>query len=226
MRVDFASEISTGERFEFGANWTSFLDHLDETRLAEAISAIQQALGVQTLNNCSVLDIGSGSGLSSLAFHRLGARVTSFDIDPACVACTERLKDRYGSVEREWRVMRGSVLDPEFIRSLGQFDVVYSWGVLHHTGEMWRAMQIATDAVRSNGKLCIAIYNDQGPWSRCWLAVKKAYNRLPVGFKWLVAGPVFVQQWLPRFLLGMIEGNPLGRWNSYAKREACRPCTT
>jgi 2-polyprenyl-6-hydroxyphenyl methylase/3-demethylubiquinone-9 3-methyltransferase len=178
---------------------------------------------VTDLKGLKVLDIGSGSGLSSLAFRRLGATVTSFDFDPMSVACTQELRRREGATEQEWRVMRGSILDAEFVKSLGQFDVVYSWGVLHHTGEMWRAIETAQQTVKAGGKFCIAIYNDQGEWSHCWLAVKKVYNFLPRGLKWLIVVPVFVEQWLPRFILGLFEGHPFRRWTAYGKNRGMSP---
>jgi 2-polyprenyl-3-methyl-5-hydroxy-6-metoxy-1,4-benzoquinol methylase len=223
IEKEFGAQVAAGERFEFGKNWSHFLSRLDEDRIAEAVSAVRTALRVTELNGLNVLDIGSGSGLSSLAFRRLGATVTSFDFDPMSVACTQELRRREGASEQEWRVMRGSILDAEFVKSLGQFDVVYSWGVLHHTGEMWRAIETAQQAVKTGGKFCIAIYNDQGEWSHCWLAVKKAYNFLPRGLKWLIVVPVFVQQWLPRFILGLFEGHPFRRWTAYGKNRGMSP---
>jgi len=220
---EFVVQVSEGERFEFGKNWSNFLRRIDERAIAESMNAVRSALRAENLGGLTVLDIGSGSGLSSLVFRRLGASVTAFDFDPGSVACTQELKRREGSTDVEWTVSRGSILDDEFIKSLGQFDVVYSWGVLHHTGEMWRAIESAQRAVRLGGRFCIAIYNDQGVWSRCWLAVKKAYNRLPRGLKWLVVAPVFAQQWLPRFALDSLRGNPLKRWNAYGGNRGMSP---
>ncbi len=85
-------------------------------------------------NNKTFLDIGSGSGLSSLAAIRLGAKVTSFDYDVESVNTSNRLKEKFGI--KNWEIMQGSVLNKTFLNSLGKFDIVYSWGVLHHTGNM------------------------------------------------------------------------------------------
>ncbi|WP_223212087.1 class I SAM-dependent methyltransferase [Thiolapillus brandeum] len=73
--------------------------------------------------------------------------------------------------------MQGSVLDPDFLKSLGTFDITYSWGVLHHTGDMWRALENIVIPVAEDGRLFIAIYNDQGFKSRLWKKVKRAYCR-------------------------------------------------
>lgn len=172
-------EIDTGRRFAFGENWAEFLAALDDARIAAADESLRAMLGRQSLAGLSFLDIGSGSGLFSLAARRLGADVTSFNFDPHSVACTRELKRRYFDGDAGWTVGEGSVLDPEFICGLSKADIVYSWGVLHHTGHMWLAIERAISRVREGGLLFIAIYNDQGLKSHCWWLIKYFYNRLP-----------------------------------------------
>ncbi|HJU56503.1 MAG TPA: class I SAM-dependent methyltransferase [Pyrinomonadaceae bacterium] len=174
-----AIEIARGERFEFGKNWSRFLAVLDDARITRAEESLKAMLEVDDLEGKSFLDIGSGSGLFSLAARRLGARVHSFDYDPHSVACTTELRRRYFAGDDRWQIEEGSALDADYVKSLGQFDVVYSWGVLHHTGEMWKALDNARWPVAPGGKLFVAIYNDQGSRSRRWLWVKRTYNDLP-----------------------------------------------
>ena len=174
-----AGEVARGERFEFGGNWASFLSVLDEDRIAAAERGLQRMLEVTRLDGLRFLDIGSGSGLSSLAAMRLGARVHSFDYDPQSVACTSELRRRYFPDSADWVVERGSALDADYLRRLGHFDIVYSWGVLHHTGEMWHALENAAIPLSPGGKLFIAIYNDTGSQSRRWHWIKRTYNALP-----------------------------------------------
>lgn len=172
-------EIRQGKRFAFGSNWACFLDLIDESRIKEAEQSLQAMLGVTDLSGKSFLDIGSGSGLFSLAARRLGANVYSFDFDPQSVACTKELKERYFSNDLDWHIEQGSVLNNSYMAGLGQFDVVYSWGVLHHTGAMWLAIEHALQRVAMGGQIFIAIYNDQGLWSRVWWIIKSIYNRMP-----------------------------------------------
>jgi 2-polyprenyl-3-methyl-5-hydroxy-6-metoxy-1,4-benzoquinol methylase len=174
-----ASEISRGERFEFGANWTRFLDLLNDDRIRTAEESLVEMLGMERLDGKRFLDIGSGSGLFSLAARRLGARVHSFDYDPRSVACGRELKRRYFEHDDGWTIEEGSALDDVFLESLGEFDIVYSWGVLHHTGEMWKALDLAHRRVAPGGLFFIALYNDMGAESDRWRRLKRTYCNLP-----------------------------------------------
>lgn len=174
-----SNEVGSGERFEFGKNWDRFLSLLDDARIAAAEESLRRMLEVENLSGKRFLDIGSGSGLFSLAARRLGASVYSFDYDPQSVACTAELKRRYFPHDDQWTVAEGSALDIDYLRTLGQFDVVYSWGVLHHTGQMWKALENAQAPVAPGGKLFIAIYNDTGSQSSRWKWIKRKYNQLP-----------------------------------------------
>lgn len=178
--LDATLEIKKGDRFGFGANWTHFLSALDDQRIDAAVASLQEFLNVEDLKGQRFLDIGSGSGLFSLAARRLGATVHSFDFDPQSVACAEELKRRYFPDDELWHIEEGSVLHSDYLESLGTFDVVYSWGVLHHTGEMWVAIENAIGRVDEvDGKLFIAIYADQGWKSHLWWFIKIFYNRMP-----------------------------------------------
>jgi 2-polyprenyl-3-methyl-5-hydroxy-6-metoxy-1,4-benzoquinol methylase len=195
------ASVESGERFRFGANWLRFSQTLDAKKIESAEASMREMLG--DLRGRSFLDVGCGSGLSALAAHRLGAKVRAFDYDPQSVECTRELERRYGA---DWHVDEGSALDADYLRGLGQYDVVYSWGVLHHTGDMWRALGNMVGLVKADGKLFVAIYNDQGRRSRFWHAIKKAYNRNVVA-RWtilLIYAPAIT---VARFIVRAVRGN-------------------
>jgi 2-polyprenyl-6-hydroxyphenyl methylase/3-demethylubiquinone-9 3-methyltransferase len=201
-------EIARGERFAFGDNWRRYLRVLDGERIERAVESLKTMLEVEDLRGKSFLDIGSGSGLFSLAARRLGARVVSFDYDPGAVACAQELKRRYFDADENWQIRAGSALDSEFLRELGRFDVVYSWGVLHHTGDMWAALANADGNVADGGKLFIALYNDQGGASKRWAAVKLIYNRIPTHLRSLFAVLVYAPLELRGFFGKLVRGRP------------------
>jgi 2-polyprenyl-3-methyl-5-hydroxy-6-metoxy-1,4-benzoquinol methylase len=170
--------------FSFGDNWRRFLETIDEAAIDKACAAFTEFSQISTLRGQSFLDLGSGSGLSSLVAHRLGAdRIVSVDIDPNSVKSTELIKSRFAQQGADWTVLHGSVLDDDFGRTLGQFSYVYSWGVLHHTGNLWGAVDRATQRVAPNGRLQLALYNKNKHASK-WLRLKQIYNASPSFVKW------------------------------------------
>ena len=203
MSENHDAEVRQGKRFEFGANWARFLTTLNDERIKQAEQSLQTMLKIGDLDGKNLLDIGSGSGLFSLAAHRLGAKVHSFDYDPQSVACTRELRQRFFPNDPQWIVEEGSALDRDYLNRLGRFDVVYSWGVLHHTGAMWQALDNVASLVGPGGHLFIAIYNDQGVISRYWKIVKRMYVgnsviKLPLLI--LHAPYLFGVRWIARLL--------------------------
>ena len=162
-------------RFAFGENWLSYSTLVDERRIDAAAASLRRALPDVDLAGRTFLDIGCGSGLFSLAAQRLGARVHAFDYDPGSVAAATRLRRRFGSAD-VWVIEQGSILDEQYANGLGPFDVVYAWGVLHHTGDLWGALDAAARRVAPGGWLFVSVYNDQGLESRAWTRVKRWYN--------------------------------------------------
>ena len=120
-------------------------------------------------------------------------------------------------------VEQGSVLDEAYLRSLGAFDIVYSWGVLHHTGAMWKALENALIPVAPAGQLFIAIYNGQGAHSRRWRAVKRFYNRTPPAVRGPVALGVAVHQWGRRTAKDFLLLRPFSRWRTYSVERGMSP---
>jgi 2-polyprenyl-6-hydroxyphenyl methylase/3-demethylubiquinone-9 3-methyltransferase len=185
--------------FDFGRNWRDFLDHTD---LDAGVRAMEQSLrdflGEEHVRGANFLDIGCGTGLASLAAMRLGAAtVTSIDVSEASVRCAEEVRARFGYAPERWHVRRGSVLDRAFVETLPLSDVVYAWGVLHHTGNMALAFEHTCSRVIVGGIFHTAIYNRT--WaSPAWAVVKRVYNgRGPFG-RFVLHGSFFFWNALAR----------------------------
>ena len=205
-------------RFEFGKNWARFLENLNNARVDAARHSLTEWLGDAGWEGMRFLDVGCGSGLFSLAAHQLGAEVYSFDADDDAVACAKQLKAGFAAGAANWQIQRLSVLDTASLAAIGQHDIVYAWGVLHHTGQLWSALDNAANAVKSRGRLFIAIYNDQGWQSRCWRAVKQVYNRTPESLRWLLDVPGFVALCGPGLVRDVCRGRPSRAWTDETSR--------
>ena len=175
--------------FAFGKNWAEYSNLIDERRVAAAESNLARLLGNRDLSGKRVLDIGSGSGLHSLAALRLGARsVVAIDIDSDSVATTKKTLSQF-ALSASWSVREASVfdLDPT---DLGEFDVVYSWGVLHHTGDLDRAISCAAALVTHRGVLAMALYR------RVWMDWFWKFEK-----KWYAFASPTAQSWARRMYI-------------------------
>lgn len=164
-------------RFEFGKNWESFSHLIDEDGIRRAEDRLTSFLGVGAVSGRTFLDVGCGSGLHSLAALRLGAkRVLAIDLDPHSVSTARAVLDRFWS-DGNKSVENLSVfsLDRE---QVGEFDIVYSWGVLHHTGDMDRAIRTAAGHVKPGGLFAVALYG-KTRYCRIWKRIKRWYVRAP-----------------------------------------------
>jgi 2-polyprenyl-3-methyl-5-hydroxy-6-metoxy-1,4-benzoquinol methylase len=214
---------ANSERFAFGANWIRFLETVDENRIELATQSFTRLVGEANLSGRTMLDIGCGSGLSSLVACRLGMKVRAFDYDPDSVACSLELRRKFAKGDPEWTIEHGNVLDRSYVESLGIYDVVYSWGVLHHTGDMRLAIENAIQCMAPRGLFVIAIYNDQEGTSRRWRAIKRLYARLPVSLRPLLVAACVPVQWWKSVLKDTLGGRPLATWRSYARQRGMSP---
>lgn len=184
----YESSYRNKRHFSFGKNWQEFLQHVDTSRIEEAERSLVDFLGGrEALTGKTFIDIGCGSGLFSLAAIRLGAkRVVSIDVDDFSLACAEHLSATIGQ-PKNWEIRKASALDPTLSKELGTFDIVYSWGVLHHCGDMYQAFRNIIPLVGSSGHLYIALYNEnrrllEGT-SSFWVSFKRWYNQQPLVIK-------------------------------------------
>ncbi|PPD04282.1 MAG: hypothetical protein CTY29_06355 [Methylobacter sp.] len=178
-------------QFDFGANWADYIaKNFSEERVRISQQHLLNFLKLTDLNGKTFLDVGCGSGLHSLAAWRAGAeRVISFDLDGNSVTTTQKLHAFSGSPEN-WQILQGSVLDANFLATLPKADIVYSWGVLHHTGAMWQAVENAAGLLHDESVFYIALYSKDmyvDPPAEYWLTVKRRYNSAnPLMKRWMV----------------------------------------
>ena len=172
--------------FSFGKNWEEFISrNFSPERVEISRKCILEFLGLSNLSGRYFLDVGCGSGLSSLAALKAdAAKILSFDVDPYSVKTTEKLREMEGNPSN-WTVLKGSILDKNFLANIDPADIVYSWGVLHHSGKMWEALENTANLMKKDGLLYIALYTTNNK-SGYWLKTKKRYNRAStLGKKWM-----------------------------------------
>lgn len=179
-------ETSLDSHFGFGKNWSKLIKEIDEKKLQSAIDDISSFM-FKDLSNKSFLDIGCGSGLSSLAAYKMGANsIISVDIDPQNIINTNYLKEKFEVPNNfPWQVKIASIVSDSDIKNLPQSDIVYSWGVLHHTGAMWKAIFNTSSLVKPNGYLYLMLYRD-AHLAPVWKWIKKFYVKSPGIFKYFI----------------------------------------
>jgi len=192
--------------FNFGANWQNFSRQMDLERVEIAAQSLRSLLQKENINAMSFLDVGCGSGLFSIAAVRLGAvRVVGIDNNPLSVSVSKQNHGKWAP-QASINILLGSVLDEKMMDSLGTFDIVYAWGVLHHTGEMWKAIRLVANRVSPGGWLVLAIYN-RHVTSPMWRRIKWFYNQLPKLGQWIMtvgfASVIYISKLL------VVRNNPI-----------------
>lgn len=175
------NELNYESHFAFGKNWLDYAEKIDEEKIAQAVQDLQKLNAGNTFKGKSFLDIGCGSGLHALAAIRLGVKtVTCIDIDPNSIEATRKTLLKF-SPSTPANIYIASIFDmkPELN---GQFDVVYSWGVLHHTGDMYRALEVTSKLVNPSGIFIVALYKKTlfcGVWNKIkkWYACTTSKNQ-------------------------------------------------
>jgi len=176
MSSGHAAEVESGSRFAFGDNWSKFLAGLSEDRVGRAEQSLRDMLKADDLRASSFSTSGREAAIQSRGAAARG-NGSFLRLRPAVGGLHRGVEAPVLQGDPGWIVEQGSVLDEEFMGKLGRFDIVYSWGVLHHTGQMYKAFSMVIPTVAPGGHLFISVYNDQGFASEYWLMVKRTYNK-------------------------------------------------
>lgn len=189
--------------FSFGKNWKEYLKTVSVERIDAVKGDLEKWLGKDFIRDKTIIDIGCGSGIHSLGFYLLGAReILSIDIDKYSVDAAISLWEKQGKPEN-WKIQHASIMDDSFISEYSKkgYDLVYSWGVLHHTGDMWKALDNASKFLKGGSLFWIALYV-KGPRYNRDLALKKKYNRSSVFGKWIIEKRYITKQYIKLFIFG------------------------
>jgi len=165
------------QHFEFGENWEIYSKTINENSIEIAKESLQFFFDCKDIKNKSFIDIGCGSGLFSIAALRLGfKKVVSVDIDPICIKVAKQNISKYWT-KNNWEYHNISVFELKN-NKIGNFDVVYSWGVLHHTGAMYEAIDCSLKLLKPNGYMLVGLYQKTLLCS-FWKIEKLFYSKSP-----------------------------------------------
>lgn len=157
---DGAHKAAVAAFWEAGACGERYGEHQDRLRY-ELEPEVAQFADFPSAAGMRVLEIGVGMGADFVRWLRAGAVATGVDLTERAVAITSRRvadEDLVGVVQ---------VADAEALPFAdGEFDLVYSWGVLHHTPDTRGALREASRVLRPGGRLKVMLYH------RCsWVAM-------------------------------------------------------
>jgi ubiquinone/menaquinone biosynthesis C-methylase UbiE len=106
------------------------------------------------LSGKDVLEVGCGSGIAAQMLAEAGANLTAVDLTPWAVATTRRRLNAFGL---DGTVQEADGEDLPFEDT--SFDLVFSWGVIHHSSDMDQALRELVRVLRAGGQIVLMVYN-------------------------------------------------------------------
>lgn len=162
--------------FKFGKNWKNYSNKITKVNIEDSLRDLKYLLkSLKLKNNLTFIDVGCGSGVHSIAAKKLGFKVTSVDRDKTCIITTKKNFNKFYNSNKT-TIFQDDILNTKVFK---KYDIVYSWGVLHHTGNLWKALNNVKKLVKKNGYLIISLYKKTA-FDRMWVFIKRYYNKFRV----------------------------------------------
>lgn len=146
-------------RAEFSREWFDEIDarFVDAARhFAHDERPFGRIIPFDAITGKKVLEIGCGMGLHTELMARAGAEVTALDISPKSVAATKArlaLKGLTADVRE---------VDAETLDIQNEYDLIWSWGVIHHSSRTGRVLRNLYGALKPGAQLRFMVYSLDG----------------------------------------------------------------
>ncbi len=155
----------------FGFEWTVYSTVRDER---DEGYVLEGGLTPEFFTGKLVLDAGCGYGRHSRIVQEFGAEVVGIDLSVAVINARKITKDM-----PKVHIVQTDLFYPPFRKEI--FDVVFSWGVLHHTPDPRRAFEGLVDFVKPGGDISVKIYRKRpAPARFIESLIRKVTLRLPL----------------------------------------------
>jgi SAM-dependent methyltransferase len=161
--------------------------------------------GFEAARGLEVLEIGVGLGADHQSFAEGGARLTGVDLTPRAIEHTRRRLELFGLTSE---LRQGDAEQLPFAD--GSFDVVYSWGVLHHSPDTKAAFREVHRVLRPGGQARIMVYSK---WSLIGLMLWLRYGLLALK-PWRGLGEIYAEH---------LESPGTKAYTEAEARELCAP---
>lgn len=129
-----------------------FFESADFARGADG-TPFGRFLDPSDVSDRAVLEIGCGMGTHAAMLARAGARLTAIDLTDRAVQMTRRRFHELGLTARIERADAEELPFPD-----GSFDMVWSWGVIHHSSSTERCLDEIARVLRPSGRVMIMVY--------------------------------------------------------------------
>jgi SAM-dependent methyltransferase len=163
-----------------------FFTQVDDSR-KQTHWPLYEIVDFSQAKDLEVLEVGCGLGTDAAEFARSGAHYTGIDLTAPAVELTRKKLRAYGLPGITWQADAECLPFPD-----ASFDLVYSWGVIHHTPDTEQCVAEIWRVLRPGGKLILMLYHAHGWWEyrirHHWRIISRHIvpNILPLAFLYMM----------------------------------------